>query len=272
MHKEAALLHMIDFDFEALRANGEKAIYLLSDPRPDRLDCYVGQTNSARRFNEHMRSRTDDGQSAEAKALWINDLRTAGFGFNVDILEVCKNEDADSRERHWIGCFEHSAFHIVVNGLIDRAISAQLVNDNLLKELPRKKPFFLAKIADLREIWCYQLTHKPLPEGFRAGYRLLREKRVTPASKDEILRATEMPPAHHWAATMGHHNADLVRRGTAGLYMARNAVPDAGCSMTVTLTEYVQWALTARYNNPDEIRVEFCETHAASLAAADPAS
>lgn len=108
---------MIDIDWAKLRATCQKIIYLLTDPRPDRIYCYVGQTNNIERFTTHLRR---DKWRRTPKRIWIDQLLDVGLAPEVHLLEICNELDANSREHHWIRVFEWSPAHILTNGYLER--------------------------------------------------------------------------------------------------------------------------------------------------------
>lgn len=250
---------MLDFDFNGLRERGQAIVYLLSDPRPDRLECYVGQTISPKRFKEHLKA--PEWSTTEGKAKWIAELKSLCLDFNIDVIEICSKDQVDDRERFWIGRYEHSPHHILMNGLMDRAIFSDVIPDDSVIDLLRRKPNFLAKIVEFREIWCYFMSReRVLINGFHQGYRLLREKVAFACTQSAFEESAQCSPRAHWERTLGARDYALMRRGITGMYTERTAVAEG--AVRVALTDYVQWAVKTRlgYQTVEQYRVSFNES------------
>ena len=112
-----ALVGLTASDWEELKRKREKIIYLLTDPRPDRIYCYVGQTNNIQRFKTHFRR---DRWRPTPKRIWIDQLLNIGLTPVVHVLETCAETLANERETYWTRVFELSPFHILVNGYLER--------------------------------------------------------------------------------------------------------------------------------------------------------
>lgn len=246
---------MLNFDFDGLRQRGEAIAYLLSDPRPNRLECYVGQTISAKRFKEHLKA--PEWSTTKSKSAWIAELTSLGLSFNIDVIEICSKEEIDRRERFWIGRYEHSPHHILLNGAIDRGIFSQIIPDDSVLDLLRRKPNWLAQVTEFQEMWRYFMSPERVIEGFHQGYRLLRQKDAVACSESEFEESTRCSPSDHWERVLGPRNFSLLRRGITGMYTAETAIPDQ--DVKVTLTDYVQWAVKTHlgYQTSEEYRVAF---------------
>lgn len=150
----------MEVDWSNLKASNRKIIYLLTDPRPDKIYCYVGQTNSAERFRSHFRRSQ---WTSTPKAIWIHQLADIGLTPDVHLLDTCYESDADNRERYWIRSFEYSPLHILVNGYVERASArGAIIEDILPPHLGRKDGVLadLSFIIDLTKSYRIWLMKK----------------------------------------------------------------------------------------------------------------
>lgn len=249
---------MTDFDFEELRSKSKVAIYLLSDPRADNINCYVGQTNNKRRFNDHM-ARTKQQQSNDTSAApkkeWISELRELNIEFNVDVLEVCDSEDANFREWYWIGSFEESPFHILTNSILDRAIGAAISQRPCETPSQRRKKGWVAMVSTLNEIYAHVVGQKIGPHSFLEGYRLLGEKhQVKDNISDHVLHELS---GDYWNQLLGAGNLRLFIEGKIGGYVAEEMQRDPNCTLKIVFTDYIPWHLKkAGFSSPSALRAD----------------
>lgn len=72
-------------------------IYALVDPRDKRIK-YVGKTNNPdRRYDEHVET-----EETTQKAIWIQELRSAGVKPTMILLNECNEPQSDYQENWWI--------------------------------------------------------------------------------------------------------------------------------------------------------------------------
>ncbi|MBK8890566.1 MAG: hypothetical protein IPN75_09285 [Dechloromonas sp.] len=247
-------------DFKELKRNKQKLIYLLSDPRDDVLFCYVGQTNSSSRFAAHM-TRSVEKQlsdaSATAKISWIADLRERCLELLIYPLEICDDSIAHIREWEWIGRAEVSPFHILTNGLIDRAIGAAVVGNQSFPALPGMKPNRLALIEKIVEIYVHFTNRIAPPEGVITGYKLLREKIATVVTADQFDAASRATATEFWKSNLGLINWHILSIGAVGNYIENDVRPDPSMPISVLLTNYVPWSLTQQGTiSPEQLRIK----------------
>jgi len=80
-------------------------IYALSDPRLPVIPRYIGKTRSTLRcrFLQHL---TEWKRKASHKDSWIKSLMVLQLKPAIWVLEVCSDQDWQSRERYWIKFFK----------------------------------------------------------------------------------------------------------------------------------------------------------------------
>lgn len=92
------------------------SIYILVDPRPDRIECYVGQTSQTlnKRFNGHLTSNNGTLQ----KSAWLDDLTINNLKpelYLLEVIDTANDKNVDATELEWIAAFHRSKNHISVN-------------------------------------------------------------------------------------------------------------------------------------------------------------
>lgn len=145
---------LLKLDYHELRVRDKKIIYILHDPRPNDLRCYIGQTNNVKRFPEHYRQSgpPEYDTAARAKREWIRNLRSNEFYFRASLLEVCEAQRANDREMYWIGTYEESPFHILCNSVVDRAEACMKHGSASAPPLHPQKPGMVCEVASLDEV------------------------------------------------------------------------------------------------------------------------
>jgi len=152
--------NLIDFDWVQLKASHQKIIYLLVDPRPDIIHCYVGQTHDKDRFKVHFRR---DKWRQTPKRIWIDQLLDLGLIPEIHVLEICCKMVADKRERYWLRIFEYSPMHILVNGYLERVSAGRGQVQDITPPAVGQKPGVLADLSfiiDLTQAYQVWLMKK----------------------------------------------------------------------------------------------------------------
>ncbi len=215
---------MLAVDLPRLNAAGKKIVYLLWDPRPNDLRCYVGQTSRVDRFRGHYGNVHKDRtyESSEAKALWMTDLRANSLQFNVSLLEACDSTSIDEREKYWIGVYEESPYHILCNSTTGRAEACSVYGPESVGPLHPVKPGFVCEIESLEECWTAR--------------RLLRTKRVTKTDKRPEWHALHRK---HWERTLSETEFAVLEGGLKGEYTERRIQSAGPLSFSVRLCDFV---------------------------------
>lgn len=94
----------------------ETSIYILVDPRPDRIECYVGQTGET--LNERFRGHLTSKKGTPQKSAWLNDLKRNNLKPErhlLDTIDAASNKNVLAIELEWIAAFHRSKNHISVN-------------------------------------------------------------------------------------------------------------------------------------------------------------
>ena len=251
-------------DWDELRASRMKAIYVLLDPRPEELLCYVGQTDDQQRFEDHLRDAVDPYSTAsERKRRWLSSLVDRNLLPNLEILEVCSAREADVRERCWIGRFEASPLHILTNGTFDRAFCLEEFGGGGLPPIAGRKPTFVTEVIALEEIYVHEwraqvsavLTREP-------GYRLVRCERAMCVSPARFAFASGAESDVYWAKELGPSNFSLLTRGLRPGLLAADMVTDPCRSLGLRLSDYVPWSLRhSKIPRVREIEAELAKRH-----------
>lgn len=120
-------------------------IYLLTDPRPDRIECYVGQTyqDLCDRLKGHLKDKTN---ATQQKKRWIEDLARNNMKPEIVLLETIRvtagddrNEIVKASELKWMAAFHRSPCHMLVNSHQDIHLSKRVPNAPLV-------PLYLKKL------------------------------------------------------------------------------------------------------------------------------
>lgn len=169
------------------------------DPRPDRIYCYVGQTNNTERFKTHFRR---DKWRQTPKRIWIDQLLDIGLIPEVHLLEMCSEFDADNRESYWMRVFEHSPVHILVNGYLERVSAGNARVHDLPPTVGRKQGILadLAFIIDLTQ--AYQVW-------------LMKKVAITVSQATEI--DVKVPSWRYWERMLSGRQFQIVDAGSGDL-------------------------------------------------------
>lgn len=93
-------------------SRGYHAIYALLCPQSYQAK-YIGKTmNIISRYNHHMNVCYHSIKEQKEKSEWVQSLLDKGLKPFFTILEICKHEDTDERERYWIDYFLDKGFRL----------------------------------------------------------------------------------------------------------------------------------------------------------------
>lgn len=191
---------MINIDWEELKETQQKIIYLLMDPRPDRIYCYVGQTNNSRRFKTHFRR---DKWRQTPKRIWIDQLLDLNLTPEVHLLEMCSTLNADKREQHWMRVFEYSPAHILMNGYLDRVAAARTRVHDVLPPTVGHKQGMLAEL-----VFIIDLTQ---------AYGVWLMKKAPIAASQAIEIDMKVPSWKYWELRLIERRFQIVDAGSGDL-------------------------------------------------------
>jgi hypothetical protein len=120
-------------------------LYALKDPITQEVR-YVGQSNQPlRRLAEHL----TDHQNNQAKAAWIEDLRSQNKEPLIEILEEVQGKDTPEREVWWIAHYQWQGHHLTNHSLKHEALwlNASRVDNALID--PELTPLERAQRLDI---------------------------------------------------------------------------------------------------------------------------
>lgn len=248
------LIGASDIDWQLLKEQDQKLIYMLSDPRPDKILCYIGQTNTAKRFKQHIGQARQKliywPDFAKPRLMWLSDILAHDLQPTIHILQVVESINADYVELLWIGLLENSPLHILVNGLDTRSTGATLIPLNLPIPTFNIKQGVIAKIDWLQEYW---LGHHLRLEGYSTeGNCLLRHEVETRISDNSFQKILGMTITEYCLENLGETNFNNLITGMKRAYKRSSVCQCPNNPIEVRFSSYVPW----RYKDaiPAELR------------------
>ena len=156
--------------------DGEKTIYKATNLVNGKI--YIGQTNNlSRRIREHHSHALKDGGD------FHQDICRYGFDvFQFDILEKCRSEDADNRERFFIAQAREKYGESNVYNYCDGGLGGQ-THDISGKNNPQ---YGRKKTDEERAALSRKLSGKKKPEGF--GNRISKALKGKPKARSQVLK------------------------------------------------------------------------------------
>lgn len=224
-----------------IKRNGQVIIYMISDPRPDEIRCYIGQTISKNRFSQHVsdarRSRIHWPSYSEPRLSWLSEILGLGLEPKIDVLQTVNAEDANYIELLWIGLMEHSPFHILVNGLDTRSTGSSLVPLEVTIPGFNTKKRRIARIEFLQEYW---LGHwSPIDEFSAEGNCLIRHEINELTSEDLIENLLAMTLEQYYLETVGPENLNNILIGMKKAYKRKDIRTSLPNLIEVRFSSYV---------------------------------
>ena len=242
------LSEQLTHEVDAVGQTGGVAIYVLHDPRPGRIECYIGQTVTSTRFLEHIRDSLNRYSTASALKLdWMRGILMDGFYPSISIIESCSKDCANMLELKWIGAYEKSPAHILVNSLYDRALSVSLARDSKIPEVGGKCGF-IAGIGFIEEIYA-NFRSEPIRDVFMknkisGGYRLILNKKISSVTAEKYISAISLGSNGYWGSLFGEELWPLFENGILGIYESAAEVEPLRVKSPLFLSDYVPWHLS----------------------------